>query len=451
MLAVEVADLMYMTGAEGRLGSIADALVSTGTLAFAAAPIWSRAPRPMSSSAPARGLLVPVVCGSLALGVLALAQPLDLNPVATSLACAALALVLARTAVALRENSSLLAASRVEAVTDALTGLNNRRRLQRDLEETLRGDTPHVLGMFDLNGFKNYNDSYGHGAGDLLLRRLGGRLADAVDGLGTAYRMGGDEFCVLAPAEARIEALLARCADALSARGDGFVVTAARGMVLVPSEARDASTALALADTRMYNDKTSGRPATAHQAAGVLLAVVAERAPQLCSHSSAVERLACVVGEQLGITGGELDALRHAAALHDIGKMAIPDSILEKPGPLCDDEWTLIRRHTIIGERILAAAPALRRSATLVRCSHENVDGTGYPDGLSGTDIPLGARIVAVVDAFDAMVSERSYGIVRSQADALAELERCAGTQFDRAVVQAFRAVVTRETAATPV
>ena len=235
------------------------------------------------------------------------------------------------------------------------------------------------------------------------------------------------------------------CAAALATHGDGFLITAAHGAVLLPDEGRDADAVLALADARMYGQKNAGRPPAAMQSADVLMAVVAERAPALASHVNAVCELACEVAAELDMTGAELEALRHAAALHDIGKMAIPESILEKPGALSDSEWALIRRHTIIGERILAAAPALERSARLVRSSHERMDGTGYPDGLAATDIPLGSRIILVADAFDAMISERSYGRSFTEIDALAELRRCAGTQFDPAVVAAFERVIARQ------
>jgi two-component system, cell cycle response regulator len=195
----------------------------------------------------------------------------------------------------------------------------------------------------------------------------------------------------------------------------------------------------------MYGQKNAGRPPAALQSADVLMAVVAERAPALASHVSAVRDHAWAVAVELGLAGGELEALRHAASLHDIGKMAIPESILEKRDPLSGSEWALIRRHTIIGERILAAAPALECSARLVRSSHERVDGRGYPDGLAAADIPLGSRIILVADAFDAMRSERSYGSALSEADALAELRRCAGSQFDAAVVSAFERVIARQ------
>ena len=447
IILLETADLMYMKGAEGAFGDLADALISTGIVGLA----WAAAIAPAAPArrpAPAgRGLFVPVGFGALALGVLALGVPLHFNAVALGLAVAALGLVLVRMALALRENDALLGASRVEATTDALTGLSNRRKLQLDLDHVLQDDSRHALVLLDLNGFKTYNDSYGHGAGDLLLKQLGAALAQALEGRGETYRMGGDEFCVLAPHASDVDELSARCAAALATSGDGFSVTAAHGAVLLPDEGRDASTVLALADARMYRQKNSGRPPAAHQSAGVLMAVVAERAPGLASHVNAVCELACAAAEELGVSGPDLEALRHAAALHDIGKMAIPDSILEKPGPLSEDEWALIRNHTLIGERILAAAPALERSAALVRWSHERIDGTGYPDGLAGSDIPLGSRIILVADAFDAMICERNYGRTRSRADALAELRRCAGTQFDPVVVAGFERVIARRAA----
>jgi two-component system, cell cycle response regulator len=151
-----------------------------------------------------------------------------------------------------------------------------------------------------------------------------------------------------------------------------------------------------------------------------------------------VAELAEAVARALALDAEQIDHVRHAAALHDVGKMAIPDAILDKPGALDEAEWEFIRRHTIIGERIVAAAPALRPVAALVRSSHERWDGAGYPDALVGEDIPLGARIVSVCDAFDAMVADRPYRTGMDAADALTELERCSGSQFDPAVVDAF-------------
>jgi HD-GYP domain-containing protein (c-di-GMP phosphodiesterase class II) len=142
----------------------------------------------------------------------------------------------------------------------------------------------------------------------------------------------------------------------------------------------------------------------------------------------------------------ELDEVARAAELHDLGKIALPDTILDKPGPLSEAEWEFMRRHTIVAERILLAAPALRPVARLVRSSHERWDGSGYPDELAGEQIPLGARVVAVCDAFDAMISDRPYRQALSDEEALAELRACAGTQFDAEVVEAFIGVLARAT-----
>jgi two-component system cell cycle response regulator len=444
VLAWEAADLMYLFGVTGTSGLVADALVATGAIGMAAAGYADSGERAQGAPV-AHGMLVPVGSATVALGVLALGAPLELNVAALVLAAVALALALVRMGLALRENDKLLGESRVEAATDALTGLPNRRSLKADLSAALEEGSPHVLVLIDLNGFKSYNDSFGHAAGDAVLTRLGGALAQAVRGGGAAYRMGGDEFCVLAscpPQQA--EAFSARCAAAMALRGQGFSITAAHGAVTIPGEYGSAAAVLALADERMYQRKRGGRVPAARQSANVLSAVAEEHAPGLAEHMRSVRELAHATGIEAGVVGAELDALRYAAALHDIGKLAIPTDILEKPGPLSPDEWELVRQHTIVGERILASAPALERSARLVRWSHERVDGSGYPDGLSRDAIPLAARIIAVANAYDAMLTARVYAPARSPEDALAELRRCAGTQFDQAVVAAFERALPR-------
>jgi two-component system, cell cycle response regulator len=151
------------------------------------------------------------------------------------------------------------------------------------------------------------------------------------------------------------------------------------------------------------------------------------------------------MGAMLGLRRDELEELARAAQLHDIGKLAIPDQILHKQGPLDEREWEFIHQHTIVGERILRASPAFRSVATVVRSTHERWDGTGYPDALSGEEIPLAARILAACDAFLALTSSRPYRLARSREDALAELDRCAGTQFDPAVVRVLAASVRDE------
>jgi two-component system cell cycle response regulator len=172
----------------------------------------------------------------------------------------------------------------------------------------------------------------------------------------------------------------------------------------------------------------------------VLLKVLSERSRALDAHVSSVGRLARLLARRLELPQHELDRIQLAAELHDIGKTAIPDSLLNKPGELTPQEWEYVRGHTLIGERILLAAPSLAQTAELVRSSHERIDGHGYPDGLRGDAIPVGSRIIAVCDAFDAMVSDRSYRSAIPVAAALAELQRGAGTQFDARIVDAFTA-----------
>ena len=154
-----------------------------------------------------------------------------------------------------------------------------------------------------------------------------------------------------------------------------------------------------------------------------------------------VAELAEAVGRRLCISPDELSKIRQAAELHDVGKLAIPEEILSKPGTLSGDEWEFVKRHPLIGERILAAAPDFGRAANLVRSSHERWDGAGYPDKLTGPEIPLGARIISVCDAFEAMTSTRPYAPQLESEDAMTELVRCAGTQFDPEVVAAFASV----------
>jgi diguanylate cyclase (GGDEF)-like protein len=337
-------------------------------------------------------------------------------------------------------------ADRLAAETDPLTGLGNRRALMAELERTAadaRAEQPLVLALFDLDGFKAYNDAFGHPAGDALLVRLADRLEGAVAPYGRAYRMGGDEFCLLAavtPAQALD--LVEAASTALEDQGNGFSIGASRGTALLPMDTRDAHEALRVADTRMYARKNLGRTSAGRQSADVLLSVLSERDPVLGEHIDGVAELCVAVGRKLEMDDGELAALRSAGALHDIGKLAVPDAILSKPGPLTEAEWEFVRRHTVIGERILRAAPALAPVAPLVRSSHEHFDGHGYPDALAGEHIPLASRIISVCDAFDAMVSPRPYRTAMSAEGAIDELRACSGTQFDPMVVVAFVAAL---------
>lgn len=423
-------------------GSIEDVLFPTAAIALA----WSafQAPDPAEDIelGGARMMAVPSTFALLALVLAGFGFAGRLNAVAAVLTMAALIAVTARAALTFSENVTMLRRSRHESLTDALTGLGNRRRLMADLDAELAQashDCPRALLLFDLDGFKSYNDAFGHPEGDVLLTRLGVALEQATSGYGYAYRLGGDEFCVLACNEPhKLEAVVAGAAAALSERGEGYRVDNSHGVVLVPAEASCAAEALRLADERMYRHK-QGRSSSARLLTRDLFqGVLREREPALREHHDQVSRLATHLGEALGLEGRVLEELSRAADLHDVGKVAVPDAILGKPGPLSAEEWRFIRRHTVVGERMLRLAPSLRPVASLVRSSHERFDGHGYPDGLSGSEIPLRARVLAVCDAFDAMLSPRAYRGAMDEEDALAEIRAGSGTQFDPVVVEAF-------------
>jgi diguanylate cyclase (GGDEF)-like protein len=342
------------------------------------------------------------------------------------------------------DKQALLEQSRTEASTDALTGMANRRRLFEDsgrlLRELSSGGSVSI-GIFDLDGFKSYNDTFGHPAGDSLLAHLGHRLVESMSGRAKAYRMGGDEFCVVTDA-ADADALLAEAAAALTEHGERFSISCSYGAAAIPSEVVDLEQALQLADRRLYGNKELTRSTQSVQIKDALIQVLAEQGGDLVRHLSRVATLAGKTGARLGLGAEEIARIRLGAELHDIGKAAIPGVILEKSGPLDATELAYLRQHSVIGERILAAAPALTNVAPLVRATHERADGGGYPDGLSLEQIPMGARVIAVVDAYDAMTSVRAYQTEKSDAEARPELQRASGTQFDPAVVDAFIAVL---------
>jgi diguanylate cyclase (GGDEF)-like protein len=346
-----------------------------------------------------------------------------------------------------RENDRLRASDRDRATTDALTGLPNRAALMRDLEASMThvDECPELtLALFDLDGFKPYNDAFSHPAGDALLVRLAERLRRALDGSSACYRMGGDEFCVLATAGQKAgNAVARRAAKALSEHGEAFTVTCSFGVAFLPKEASSASDALRLADKRMYEQKMA-HASVSRESTTVLLRMLGERNPDLIERASEVAELAVAMAHELGLPDTEIARVELAAKLRDVGKSAIPDMILNKPGPLDEEEWVFMRRHPQIGARIISAAPSLAGAAGLVRAHHEWHDGHGYPDRLAGDAIPIGAQIICVCAAFGAMTSNRSYRSALSDDEALDEINRGAGSQFNPLVVRTFAKLLGR-------
>jgi diguanylate cyclase (GGDEF)-like protein len=441
LVASAVADALYVDRLARDLyvsGGLIDTLWLAATLLMASAA-WQRAPRVREARRSVWTLAVTVVAGLVAIGLSAYDHFVRIESSAMALATGTLVLAMARMLLAFRDNESMLSRSRTEALTDSLTGLGNRRRLLLDLGDALDGPRQQaMLVAYDLDGFKSYNDAFGHPAGDALLARLGGKLRDAVGGAGSAYRMGGDEFCVLIrDRSGAAEPIAARARAALAEHGRGFDVTASFGAVRIPDEAATTAGALKIADQRLYRQKSARAGSPRTQTRDVLMRVLREREPDLHDHLRSVARLASAVALRLGVSPEAVDEVARGAELHDVGKMAIPDAILDKPSSLDENEWGFIRRHTLIGEAILSAAPALVPVARLVRSSHERYDGNGYPDGLTGEAIPLGSRIIFACDAYDAMVSDRSYAAAMSAEAALEQIRLGRGTQFDPAVVAA--------------
>jgi diguanylate cyclase (GGDEF)-like protein len=359
------------------------------------------------------------------------------------------------------------------ALTDPLTGLGNHRhfheRLQRELQRAEEDGGCLTLCFVDVDDFKRINDRFGHPSGDRVLQQVAGRLRQG----GEAFRLGGDEFALLLVDHEETTALQAATSvveriGALDLDHIG-AVTVSAGLATFPVQGHGRDELIRLADSALYWAKEHGknrvriyRPdvvelaelkrlaagpdrAARYRAAASLAKAVDARDAYTGSHSERVSELAARVATRVGLDAEQVELTRLAGSLHDLGKLAIPEEILRKPGELTDSERLVLERHPQIGFRMLDSL-GVDPVADVVLHHHERWDGAGYPEGKRGDEIPLGARIIFVADAYDAMTSDRVYRPKRSAGEALAELERCAGTQFDPSIVAAFA----DEMAATP-
>ena len=388
-------------------------------LAFAA---WQPARRLDARRLRGAGMLaLPTGAGVVAIGILVTDHYARQNDLAVWLASAALGVIVVRFALTFRENLRMLQAS--EAGRDDRRADRARQppRARRGPDDGRGRAGPRAVRSRRLQVLQRHVRAP---AGDALLERLGRSLVATLGDAGRAYRMGGDEFCVIAPAGPHDAALIMDAADALTERGGSFDIGCSYGLVRLDAGG-DVVDALQTADRRLYENKRSRRAGTAESVHRVLMGVVGEHDGELHHHVVGVARLAERVGREMGLGAADLVHVRRAAALHDIGKIAIPDDILHAPRPLTEDEWQYMRQHTVIGERIISAAPELAPSPR--SCAPATSAGTavGYPDGLAAQDIPLGARIVAVCDSWEAMTSSRAYRaamsptLAHARADAL--------------------------------
>jgi diguanylate cyclase (GGDEF)-like protein/putative nucleotidyltransferase with HDIG domain len=354
---------------------------------------------------------------------------------------------------------------REAARTDALTGLFNRRHfsevLEAELERSRRSDLRPALLLIDVDHFKSVNDQYGHQIGDGVLCEIAARLARAVRSYDTIARWGGEEFIVLAPTLEDERGLRAMCESlmrsvrgtSIEVAGRSLAVTVSIGAVLAePTGTQEEITDQA--DRALYAAKRLGRDCSrlfsdltatdlaAEEPEAIRLAQalslsagVREGVPE--EHAEEVARLAGAVATDLALPEDMILRCRLGGWLHDIGKVAIPDSILTKPGPLDEAEWRIMRTHAEVGEKLVRRIQSVGSAALAVRHHHEHVDGSGYPDALGGDAIPIEARVIAVADAYSAITADRPYRRARTAVEALAELRACAGRQHDPDAVEA--------------
>ncbi len=358
------------------------------------------------------------------------------------------------------------------ATTDPVTSLPNHRallaQLDQELERAQRYDRACSLLFLDLDHFKALNDGYGHAVGDVVLCEFAELVRAQLRGMDTVGRWGGEDFVVILP-EVQVEDAL-HVAEAVQTTvaahtfrvGGGIHLTCSIGLASYPVHAQEREKLLSAADQTMYAAKRFGRnqvlvansPAVlalfpiSHVEEGreetalvgvaeALVALVEARDHLTGQHSHQVAALALELALVLDWPASEAQMLARAGHLHDIGKIAIPETILQKPGTLTAQEWDVIQMHPAVGAEVVSHIPALRPLAPIIRAHHERWDGQGYPDQLVGEAIPLGARILAVADAYLTMIVDRPYQPARASAAALAELRRCAGSQFDTHVVEA--------------
>jgi diguanylate cyclase (GGDEF)-like protein/putative nucleotidyltransferase with HDIG domain len=343
-----------------------------------------------------------------------------------------------------RQRDALARIAEIDPLTEALNRRGFEELLGRELAEAARGARPLTLAVLDLDDFKAVNDYEGHSAGDALLRETVKRLSSLLRPMDAVGRLGGDEFAVLFPrtGEAEAQAAVGRLRDALA-----DLVPASIGYSCFPADGVSAEQLSKRADLRLYSAKAKPQRGRKEEAlelswATALADAIDQRMNGTHQHSRGVAEYAVTIARGLGWHEQRLGLLRLAATLHDVGKVSVPDRILNKPSRLEPAEYEEIKRHVVVGAEMLARIDGLDEIVPWVRHSHEHLDGSGYPDGLVGDAIPAASRILLTADAFDAMTSDRPYRRALPIEAALAELEAHAGTQFDLDCVAALAAAL---------
>ena len=361
------------------------------------------------------------------------------------------------------------------SMTDELTKLYNRRHfykiLEIEIDRARRHNRPLSLAILDVDRFKDYNDKFGHSGGDNILQSLAGAMTSYLRKTDTSFRYGGDEFAAILPEvdsnkakdlveRVRLKWLHMRKTGSLGLEN---LLGFSAGIAEFPKNAETPDSLVFLVDAALYCSKRSGGNRStlvsemgeiphdmlanaSFDQVSALAATVDAKEAHGYGHSKRVADVAAIIGNSVGLSSDELADLRGASLLHDIGKIGISDAILNKSDRLTPLEWEVVKKHSIEGAKIVSQIKKVSNLAPLIRHQHEQYAGSGYPDGLKGLEIPLGSRIICIADAYDTMITPRSYGNVMSRNEALVELERCSGTQFDPEIIKVVSIVLSRQT-----
>ena len=369
------------------------------------------------------------------------------------------------------ENAQLYARAEQRSRIDELTGLFNRRHFEERLKEEIGrharyGDVFSLL-LLDLDNFKTYNDIYGHPAGDILMNQIGKIIKGSVRSADQAFRYGGDEFAVILPRAAVDDAYVVAERVRLRIAGEmeekEIAVTCSLGLASYPSDGVISGELITVADTALYFAKRTGgnrvylsskilsesqdNAGTYARRNGLsaiyaLVSTVEAKDPYTYGHSRKVNTYAVVLAEAIGLSPEEVSRVSTAALLHDIGKIGVPDKVLNKKGKLNAEDWEAIKAHPRLGATIVGNVPNLVPCVSIILHHHERWDGSGYPEGLKGEEIPIEARILAIADSFEAMSSARPYRPALCTEKVLKELRRGAGSQFDPQLVEVFIGII---------
>lgn len=333
---------------------------------------------------------------------------------------------------------------------DQLTGLRNRHFFRKYMENLdIKGKLPLSIIMGDVNGLKMINDSFGHAAGDELIKKSAKAILSNIGKEGVVARWGGDEFIALIPKadESRVEEILRDISlDVFNEKvDDRFPLSIALGEATRYEDTFSFEEMIKEAEDKMYVNKMKSQLSYRSTVIDSLKGAMFERDYETEEHTERISQMALLMADKLGLTQNDKDKLVLLGDLHDIGKIAIPTHVLNSVKPLTDMEWSSIKRHPEIGYRICSAVPELSSISELVLSHHERWDGKGYPRGLKETEIPLLARLICILDAFDVMTHDRPYKKRKSLEWAVEEVSNCSGTQFDPNLVAVFKSIVSEK------